>query len=442
MAFKDIIGHKEVIQLLKSYIKGQRIPHTYLFVGPKGVGKTTVALNFAKALNCENLTPDTEPLEPCDKCRSCRAIDEGYHPDVRIVSLPMEALRKEINSMLDVCDKAELGFDEALKTLKMIFSFKLEPLFELIQDEFPSETKKEVRDGIRNIRKKLFGNSSSEANSLKNESIIDEIKAELREIYEELPEKRELGIEVIKAIRQSAYSSAIWGGWKVNIIGKAEVLTREAGDALLKVLEEPPERCIFILLAPNVGDVPPTIVSRSHIIKFLSVEKEEIARFLREKYGMNEDLAYAIASLSEGRPGFAVKIARDEKLKKAREETLRLLMDMPLNPDYSLKAAERLSEIASQIEEGEDKDKIQQCLLFASSFFRDLLILRLAGDPSLLINYDKKGHLERIHKNYSPDFLHSALSALQKAYRLLQPGFNFDEQLCLEVMFLDILGGR
>jgi len=441
MAFKDIIGHKGVINLLKSYIKEERVHHTYLFVGPKGVGKTTVALNFAKALNCENLTPDTEPLEPCDKCRSCRAIDEGYHPDVRVVSLPMEALRKEINAMLDVCEKTEPRFEEVLKTLKMIFSFKLEPLFELIQDEFPSETKKEVRGGIRNIRK-LFENSSIEATSSQNKLIIEQIKTGLKELSEQLPEKRELGIEAIKAIRQSAYSSAIWGGWKVYIIGKAEVLTREAGDALLKVLEEPPERCIFILLAPNVGDIPPTIVSRSHIIKFHSVEKEEISHFLREKYAIDKDLAYALASLSEGRPGFAIKIAKDEKLKKARENTLRLLMDMPLNPDYSLRAAERFSEIASQIKEGEDKDKIQRCLLFASSFFRDLLILQLAGNSSLLINYDKKKSLERIHKNYSLDFLHSALSALQRTYRLLQPGLNFEEQLCLEVMFLDMLGGR
>jgi DNA polymerase-3 subunit delta' len=440
MAFKDIIGHKGVINLLKSYIKEERVHHTYLFVGPKGVGKTTVALNFAKALNCENLTPDTEPLEPCDKCRSCRAIDEGYHPDVRVLNLQMEVVRKEINAMLDECEKAGVETEEILTILNRIFLYKLEPFFEFLKDELTGETKREIGKKIDDLQVLLNKSRIQEDGSKKQ--LVEEIKATIREISELLPEKRMLGIEAIKAIRQSAYSSAIWGGWKVNIIGKAEVLTREAGDALLKVLEEPPERCIFILLAPNVGDIPPTIVSRSHIIKFHSVEKEEISHFLREKYAIDKDLAYALASLSEGRPGFAIKIAKDEKLKKARENTLRLLMDMPLNPDYSLRAAERFSEIASQIKEGEDKDKIQRCLLFASSFFRDLLILQLAGNSSLLINYDKKKSLERIHKNYSLDFLHSALSALQRTYRLLQPGLNFEEQLCLEVMFLDMLGGR
>ncbi|MBC7329202.1 hypothetical protein H5T88_02470 [bacterium] len=438
MAFKDIIGHKGVIDLLKSYIREKRVHHTYLFVGPKGVGKTTVALNFAKALNCENLTPHTEP---CDKCRSCRAIDEGYHPDVRVLYLQMEVFRKEINAMIDECEKAGVETEETLTILNRIFLYKLEPFLEFIKDELTGETRKELRGKMDKLKESL-NELRDERGEDKKRLGIEEIKAMIREISELLPEKRMLGIDAIKAIRQTAYSSAIWGGWKVNIIGKAEVLTREAGDALLKVLEEPPEQCIFILLAPNVGDIPPTIASRSHIIKFLSVEKEEIAQFLREKYAMDKDLAYAIASLSEGRPGFAIKIAKDEKLKKARENTLRLLMDMPLNPDYSLRAAERFAEIASQIEEGEDKDKIQQCLLFASSFFRDLLILRLAGDSSLLINYDKKRYLERIHKNYSIDFLHSALSAVQRAYRLLQPGFNFDERLCLEVMFLDMLGGR
>lgn len=355
MTFKDIIGQEKAIELLKSYIREGRPHHSYLFWGPKGVGKTTCALNFAKLLNCESPSPDGEP---CDACRSCRAIEKGYHPDVQLV-----------------------------------------PLSE---------------------------------------------------------DKRELGIDEIREMRQSAYTSTVWGRWKVYIIERAELLTREAGDALLKILEEPPEHCLFILIAPNVGDIPPTIASRCQIIHFPPIRKELIVNFLKKHHNLGEDLAYSLASLAEGRPGYAITLAMNEKMRKAREKVLQLLIEMPFNPDYALRAAQRISQIANQMEEQEavdigetaeeekmdEKSRIQQCLLFASSFFRDLLLLRLSGEESLLVNYDKREGLKRIYKNYSLTFLHSALNALQRTYRLLQPGSNVNQRLALEVMFLDILGGK
>lgn len=364
MAFKDIIGQEKAIELLKSYIKEGRPHHSYLFVGPKGVGKTTCALNFAKLLNCEHPSEDDEP---CDNCRSCEAIDKGYHPDVQLVSLPEE--------------------------------------------------------------------------------------------------KREIGIDEIREVRQSAYTSAAWGKWKVYIIERAEVLTREASDALLKILEEPPERCLFILLAPNVGDVPPTIASRCHIVHFPPVKRELIARFLERYQDLGRESAYSFASLAEGRPGYAIALAMNDKMRKAREKVLELIAEMPLNPDYALKAAEKIIQIAEQMAEEErknknqketpdteevllgeqkldDKSRIQQCLLFASSFFRDLLLLNLSGDEDLMINLDQKEKLKRICNHYNLEFIHSALNHLQRTYRLLQPGSNVNHRLALEVMFLDILGGR
>lgn len=341
MAFREIVGQQKAIALLKSYIKEGRPHHSYLFLGPRGVGKTTCALDFAKLLNCENPSPDGEP---CDACRSCLAIDKGYHPDVQLVSLPEE--------------------------------------------------------------------------------------------------KRELGIEEIRQVRQSAYTSSAWGKWKVYIIEKAEVLTKEAADALLKILEEPPERCIFLLLAPNIGDVPPTIASRCHVIHFPPVQREEIARFLKDNYSLREDLAYSLASLSEGSPGYAIAIARDERMRGVREELIEFLIGLPLNPDYALRAAQRFLQLAEHLKEGEERDKVQQCLLFASSFFRDLLVLHLLGEEMFLINYDKREKLKRIYKNYSLSFLDSALNALQRTYRLLQPGSTVNQRLALEVMFMDILGGK
>lgn len=79
----DVIGHKANIDLLKNSLRSGRVANAYLFAGPPDVGKEFVAVSFAKALNCLDLTDE---YEACGVCNSCKKIDSGNHPDVRKVS--------------------------------------------------------------------------------------------------------------------------------------------------------------------------------------------------------------------------------------------------------------------------------------------------------------------------------------------------------------------
>src|SRR5699024_6228058 len=77
MSVKEVAGQERVIRLLKNALKNQRVAHAYCFCGPEGTGKEKTAIEWAKALNCEQPGDDA-----CDRCRSCRQISHGNHPDV------------------------------------------------------------------------------------------------------------------------------------------------------------------------------------------------------------------------------------------------------------------------------------------------------------------------------------------------------------------------
>ncbi len=78
---RELIGHADAVALLRRSLARGRVSHAYLITGPRGVGRRTLALELAKALNCLAAPSD----RPCEACRQCRLIARGIHPDVRVV---------------------------------------------------------------------------------------------------------------------------------------------------------------------------------------------------------------------------------------------------------------------------------------------------------------------------------------------------------------------
>jgi len=93
--FGEVIGHQKNIEMLQNALKNGRIARAYLFAGPANVGKEFAAITFAKALNCLRAEPDS-----CDKCISCRKIDDGNHPDVRLIR--PDGTRMKIDQIRDL----------------------------------------------------------------------------------------------------------------------------------------------------------------------------------------------------------------------------------------------------------------------------------------------------------------------------------------------------
>lgn len=96
--FEDVAGQSHVTITLKNAIKENRIAHAYLFAGPRGTGKTTIAKILAKAINCTGDQP------PCNECPNCKAITQGDHPDVIEIDA---ASNNGVNEVRDLIDKVK-----------------------------------------------------------------------------------------------------------------------------------------------------------------------------------------------------------------------------------------------------------------------------------------------------------------------------------------------
>lgn len=97
MSFEDIKGQDHAVKFLKTAIKNGKMAHAYIFVGPRGCGRSSLARNFAKAVNCE----DSENA-PCEACPTCRKIDKGIHPDVKWIKKDEKASEIKIEQMRDL----------------------------------------------------------------------------------------------------------------------------------------------------------------------------------------------------------------------------------------------------------------------------------------------------------------------------------------------------
>ncbi len=90
MSFTNIYGHQKQIGMLQKAMAQERVGHSYIFSGLNAIGKKTLALEFAQALNCENAD---EQNDACGQCSSCRKMIHGNHPDIHVLETQAQFIR-------------------------------------------------------------------------------------------------------------------------------------------------------------------------------------------------------------------------------------------------------------------------------------------------------------------------------------------------------------
>jgi len=186
--------------------------------------------------------------------------------------------------------------------------------------------------------------------------------------------KKNISIAQIRELQSKLARRSFLNSYKVAVISKAEKMTTEAANSLLKTLEEPSQKTILILLTSDSTKLPLTILSRCQILKFLPVAKVEITSFLHQR-GVERKKASQLANLSLGRPGIAVKMSDDDNLFSQYLEEVKTFMKLS-NSDL----AKRFKEVSQIVPSGlgfiDQVKQLDQKLNIWQSIVRDLILIK------------------------------------------------------------------
>lgn len=236
--FRDIIGQESAKQHLLQEVSEGRVPHARLFCGPAGAGKLPLALAYARYLCCAH----PGPADACGTCPSCVKWNKLVHPDVHF----MFPIVKSAKGKKEVCDDYLADWRHLLMD---------NPYFGLPQ------------------WLEAMGAENGQAIIYARES--DEIT-------------RKLSLKSVE------------GGYKITIVWLPEKLHEVCANKLLKLLEEPPEKTLFLLVSEAPEQILTTILSRTQRYVVPRIAEADISLALRERYAIQPGDAEAIAHMANG----------------------------------------------------------------------------------------------------------------------------------------------
>jgi DNA polymerase-3 subunit delta' len=248
---------------------------------------------------------------------------------------------------------------------------------------------------------------------------------------EEDHSRSEIGIAQIRNdIQHWASLPPFEGGHRVFIIGEADLLSAEAANCLLKTLEEPQEKVVFLLLTGEPGRLPETVISRCQRLDLKPVSVEKISEALLQR-GIAPDKARLLGRLSRGRPGWAFSAAGDEEILNFRVERTERLLDVTEGSlDIRFEYAGELSARFTQ-----KRVEVREILEGWIDLWRDLMLIK-AGLVESLTNLDFESRLQSISAGFTMNQVRSAISALGLVQKQLRQ--NASPRLALEVLMLDL----
>lgn len=252
MLFGQIPGQDEIKQHLISNVQSGRISHARLFFGPEGSGALPLAVAYAQYINCE----DKGPTDSCGKCPACLKFEKLAHPD--------------------------LHFSVPIAKTKAV------------------DVEKPVSDDFIPLWRAAFTANPF----LSLDDWLDKIEVDNKQVLINTEESQ----RIIQKLNLKAYE----GNYKILIMWLPEKMNAAAANKLLKILEEPPDKTLFLLVSESTDSILPTILSRTQILKIKPVETTAMASFLQFMHDTPPQQAQSVAFLSGGNYREAQRLLNQE----------------------------------------------------------------------------------------------------------------------------------
>ncbi|MFT4286543.1 DNA polymerase III subunit delta' [Nocardioides sp.] len=296
-------------------------------------------------------------------------------------------------------------------------------------------------------------------------------------------EKLSIGVDEVRDLVRRSALSPVGGRWQIMIVEDADRLTEQANNALLKAIEEPSPHTAWILCAPTVEDLLPTIRSRCRLVTLTTPTIEEVAGFLQARDGVDEALADYAARASQGHIGRARALARDEATRNRRRDVVAIPAKLG-SLGACLRAAAELVEVAKQeadaitseldakekadldtaygvvergrrpreygpalkrLEDGQKTrakrrhlDVVDRGLMDLVSVYRDAIAVA-TGARATLVNEEIRGDVERLAGTSTPELNLQRISAIFQAREQMLE-FNVQPALALESLMVALKG--
>lgn len=250
MLFKDIIGHAAIKQRLINSANEKRISHAQLFLSKEGVGTIGLAIAYAQYIACAN----KQPTDSCGVCSSCVKYNKLVHPDLHF-AFPTNTTTKVTK------DPTSAQFMPEWR--KAVLDNVYMDLFEWLQTI-----------GIDNKQGILSVNESD---------------------------------DIIRKLVLKPYESE----FKVMIIWMAEKMNTQAANKLLKLLEEPPDKTLFILIVEQQEQLLATIISRTQLIKVGGIDDDNLTKAIMYDYQLSAEQAHEVINMAEGSYNAAKRLAEE-----------------------------------------------------------------------------------------------------------------------------------
>lgn len=215
---------------------------------------------------------------------------------------------------------------------------------------------------------------------------------------------------------------------KIFIIEASDTMTISAQNRLLKILEEPPQYAMIILVTENSHNLLSTIRSRSQRIKFNRIPKKLIEEYLIENYNIESKDASVFGEFSDGSLEKAINIYESEEFKGRREMVIDIIDDIIKRDKIKLLDSMAFFE--------KNKEKITEILDFFTIWFRDLLLLAETGERKYLLNIDKIDNLNIHVGKVSLEGISKSIDIVEQTRKNLNWNVNFN--LSIETMLLNL----